>query len=86
MMWLLKLDVFFQTGELHESDSLANVVLIPKKKSPEYMVDLRPISLCNVMYKIITKVLTNRMKPFMDLLVAENQSAFIQGVLYVIML
>lgn len=56
-----------------------NVVLIPKKKSPITMGDLRPISLCNVLVKIITKVLANRMKTMLDGVVAENQSAFIPG-------
>ncbi|XP_060965763.1 uncharacterized protein LOC133034618 [Cannabis sativa] len=68
---------FFATGAFDEACSDANVVLIPKKKGPETMKDLRPIALCNVLYKIVTKVMTNRMKPFMDSIVADSQSAFI---------
>uniref|UniRef100_A0A803PF19 Reverse transcriptase domain-containing protein n=1 Tax=Cannabis sativa TaxID=3483 RepID=A0A803PF19_CANSA len=70
---------FFDTGEFDQGCGDANVVLIPKKKTPESMVDLRPIALCNVLYKIITKVMANRMKPYMDQIVSESQSAFIPG-------
>uniref|UniRef100_A0A803QEQ4 Reverse transcriptase domain-containing protein n=1 Tax=Cannabis sativa TaxID=3483 RepID=A0A803QEQ4_CANSA len=70
---------FFQTGVFAEDWSVSNIVLIPKKKSPEHMTDLRLIALSNVLHKIITKVITNRMKPIMDLIVSELQSAFIPG-------
>uniref|UniRef100_A0A803PJ09 Reverse transcriptase domain-containing protein n=1 Tax=Cannabis sativa TaxID=3483 RepID=A0A803PJ09_CANSA len=70
---------FFDTREFEEGCGDAHIVLIPKKKNPEDMTQLRPIALCNVVYKIITKVLVNRMKPFMDLIVSDTQSAFIPG-------
>lgn len=54
-----------------------HIVLIPKIKQPETVKDFRPISLCNVIFRVITKCIANRLKPFLHDLVSINQSAFI---------
>lgn len=70
---------FFETGEVLESMNDTNIVLIPKKKNPSLLSELRPIALCNVVMKIITKVAANRLKQVLEVVISDTQSAFIPG-------
>jgi hypothetical protein len=53
--------------------------VFPKKKTHVSVTEFRPISLCNVMNKIISKVLANRLKVVLPSIISPNQSAFLSG-------
>ena len=53
---------FLNGGTMAKGWNETTVVLIPKLQNPERLKDLLPISLCNVVYKIASKVLSNRLK------------------------
>ena len=54
-----------------------NITLVPNTKSPSKMTEFRPISLTNIVYKLISKVLANRLKAILPQIIIENQSAFL---------
>ncbi|XP_062017671.1 uncharacterized protein LOC133734024 [Rosa rugosa] len=70
---------FLLSEELLRTINCTFVTLIPKVKLPQYVGQLRPISLCNVLYKLGSKVLANRIKPLMDSIISPCQSAFVSG-------
>ncbi|XP_071694886.1 uncharacterized protein [Rutidosis leptorrhynchoides] len=68
---------FFETGRSLKESNATLIALIPKTKTPLKVSDFRPIACCNVLYKCISKVITNRLKEGLDRVVSCNQSAFI---------
>ena len=72
---------FFNFGNMVPKINYTHIVLIPKVKSPEKMSDFRPISLFNVIYNIVSKVLANRLKQILPLLISPTQSVVVLGLL-----
>lgn len=55
------------------------IALISKKFDAKCVSGFRPISFCNLFYKLVSKVLTNRLKPIMHDIISSNHNAFISG-------
>ncbi|GKA67296.1 putative RNA-directed DNA polymerase, eukaryota, reverse transcriptase zinc-binding domain protein [Tanacetum coccineum] len=70
---------FFSNGKLLKEINHTFMALIPKIATPQKVNDYRPISCCNVIYKCISKILTNRIIEGIKEVVSENQSAFVPG-------
>ena len=72
------MDEFYVNGIFPWGGNASLIVLIPKVPNPQSLDEYRPISLIGCMYKIVAKLLANRMK-VMPFIIHETQSAFIEG-------
>ena len=53
-----------------------NIALVPKTNNPQRMTEFWPISLCNVVYKLVSKTLANHLKAILPYIISKNQSTF----------
>ncbi|KAJ9536688.1 hypothetical protein OSB04_un000161 [Centaurea solstitialis] len=70
---------FFYSGRMTKEINHTLLCLIPKVPNASRISDFRPISCCTVLYKIISKIISDRMKPYLNHIVGPTQSAFIPG-------
>ncbi|XP_020242548.1 uncharacterized protein LOC109820765 [Asparagus officinalis] len=75
----LAVEEFFDSGKLLGTFNTASITLVPKTLNPSSSTDFRPISSCNVIYKIISKIIASRMQKVMGYIVNDAQSAFVKG-------
>jgi hypothetical protein len=68
---------FLNGGDMPELVNNTVLALIPKVKNPHELTNFRPIALCNVLYKICSKTIANRLRQIIDDVISEEQSAFI---------
>jgi len=70
---------FFTSNQLLREQNHTFLALIPKRLGPSAVHHFRPISLCNIIYKIISKLLANRLKPLLSKIISPFQTAFVPG-------
>jgi hypothetical protein len=77
VMWFLV--EFHRNGRLGKGINSTFIALIPKVESPQRLNHFCPISLMGSMYKILAKVLANRLRSIIGSVISDNQSAFVKG-------
>ncbi|KAI0498287.1 hypothetical protein KFK09_021528 [Dendrobium nobile] len=70
---------FFNGNPIPKFFSSTSIALIPKSNNVNSWNDFRPISLCTVFYKLISKILVNRLSVLLPKLVSSNQMGFVKG-------
>lgn len=70
---------FFNSGYLSSEINETIVALIPKVDSPESVSQFKPISCCNYILKVISRIIVTRLKEDLNSIISPNQSAFVGG-------
>ena len=69
----------FEERKIPEYLNKTYIVLIPKIQGPKTLGNFRPISLCNTIYKVVTKIIVARLRPLLEKLISPLQMAFVPG-------
>lgn len=69
----------FSTKRVARGVNRTWIVLVPKTKNASSFNHFRPISLCNLAYKIVSKIIANRLRKVIGKIIAPNQGAFVEG-------
>lgn len=64
-------------GKMDPNWKKTQIILVPKVKKSNKMTEFKPISLCNVHYKLISKVMVNRLKKIFPDVISQEQSTFL---------
>lgn len=70
---------FFRTGSLLKQINHSAIALVPKNSHASRVGDYRPISCCNVFYKVISKILASRISGVLESVIDPAQAAFVKG-------
>jgi hypothetical protein len=76
---LVVFEEFYELCTFEKSLNATFLALIPQKQNAQNVKDFRPITLIGSLYKLVSKVLTNRLKTVMENLISESQNAFVGG-------
>ncbi|GKV25513.1 hypothetical protein SLEP1_g34945 [Rubroshorea leprosula] len=76
---LLDIQQIFMSGTVPPKWNECLITLIPKVGSPVNINQFRPIGLCNVNYKIVSKIIVHRLKPLLDSIISPCQASFVPG-------
>lgn len=67
------------SGKMYDSFNSTFIALIPKQDNPQTFDEFRPISLCNYIYKIIAKIIANRLRHSLSKHISKEQIAFLEN-------
>ena len=69
----------FERLTIPPNGGITNLVLIPKVAHPELITQFRPINICNTLYKLLSRIIVHRLKPFMAEAINPCQAGFVSG-------